>query len=516
MRQRRTPASTVPIEFTIRALPSLPAASWIAMVAAGRVSVVCGRRVDAHARGVFEGVWDGPFEAFDCDRAENVFGSGMRLRDGRIVFVSPSHTLEGLYVHQEGDRLVISNSLAFLLEHEGIEVPRDQPLCRRLSTSVLGMQRYERVLFSSGRGVVSRVLNATLEVDDEGTRVRPRASTARFEHFESYASHVRQVLRRVVENGRAREGRRGFELMTTVSSGYDSAACAALATALGCREALTLQTGRSGRSDSGAAVAEALQLTLHAYDAGEAESVGIAQEFFGSGMGGEDLPFAAFEPHLGDTMLLTGFHGDKLWEYSVQPNDQLIRGDISGSSLIEFRLRVGFVVVPVPFIGALRHEEICRITHSDEMQAFRVGGAYDRPIARRIAEEAGVPRDAFGQRKEMVSVLAFMRLGLLPPVVRECLRRYVRTHASLRDHVADRWWYTRSLVWRVARRIAVRARMPRLVPKIERAILGGDWRVFEHSAPLSSELVFRWALAGVRARYRVIDAEAHDEDLERG
>ena len=33
------------------------------------------------------------------------------------------------------------------------------------------------------------------------------------------------------------------------------------------------------------------------------------------------------------------------------------------------------------------------------MRPWSVGGGYDRPIPRRIAEEAGVPRQHFGQRK---------------------------------------------------------------------------------------------------------------------
>jgi hypothetical protein len=33
------------------------------------------------------------------------------------------------------------------------------------------------------------------------------------------------------------------------------------------------------------------------------------------------------------------------------------------------------------------------------MRPWSIGGTYDRPIARRLGEEAGVPRDAFGQTK---------------------------------------------------------------------------------------------------------------------
>jgi hypothetical protein len=39
-----------------------------------------------------------------------------------------------------------------------------------------------------------------------------------------------------------------------------------------------------------------------------------------------------------------------------------------------------------------------------EMAPWSIGGEYDRPIPRRIVEEAGVERDSFGQSKKAVAV----------------------------------------------------------------------------------------------------------------
>ena len=68
--------------------------------------------------------------------------------------------------------------------------------------------------------------------------------------------------------------------------------------------------------------------------------------------------------------------------------------------MAEFRLVVGFIHVPFPFLGARRMSDILRITESSEMDPWRLGNLYDRPIARRIAEKAGVPRQLFGQSKK--------------------------------------------------------------------------------------------------------------------
>jgi hypothetical protein len=45
-------------------------------------------------------------------------------------------------------------------------------------------------------------------------------------------------------------------------------------------------------------------------------------------------------------------------------------------------------------------QDILKITDSSEMNSWRLGNSYDRPIARRIAENAGVPRYLFGQSKK--------------------------------------------------------------------------------------------------------------------
>src|SRR5690606_38494472 len=68
----------------------------------------------------------------------------------------------------------------------------------------------------------------------------------------------------------------------------------------------------------------------------------------------------------------------------------------------------------VPYLGARRREDLYRITHSDELGPWRLNVPYDRPLPRRIAEERGVPREMFGQKK-LASVINFP----LPSVPRD-------------------------------------------------------------------------------------------------
>ena len=70
-------------------------------------------------------------------------------------------------------------------------------------------------------------------------------------------------------------------------------------------------------------------------------------------------------------------------------------------------MRVGFVHLPVPSIGGGRGRELSIISRSPQMKAWSLGPAYDRPIPRRIAEEAGIPRTWFGQHKKAAGARFF-------------------------------------------------------------------------------------------------------------
>ena len=68
---------------------------------------------------------------------------------------------------------------------------------------------------------------------------------------------------------------------------------------------------------------------------------------------------------------------------------------------------------------------------SDDMAPYRVGGRYDRPIARRMVEEAGVPREAFGQRKRAVNFLLSSQERMLTPSMRRAVDRMMSERLGL-------------------------------------------------------------------------------------
>jgi hypothetical protein len=401
------PAAQQAYSISVDVVTDLPPLAWLAALEPRGATLLCGADVETFPEGWFEGCWAGSFGERRYNAACHVFGSGCKIVDGRPLFVTPWHTLDALYVLHRKNRFAVSNSLAFLVRFSSIELPYDFEIGRRFTSIKKGVTHYERVVSEGPDWTLYRIVHHNFDLRDGVLRTVPKPPEPAFEDYASYKGVLKSTLRAVGENGAAPGRKARYSLITTCSSGYDSTACAALAASLGCRQALTLGTARSGRSDSGSAVAEALGLELVELERpGRARGTEFEEaEFFATGMGGEDYVFLGFGPYCHRRIVLTGFHGDVVWKRHAKPANNIARKDVSGSNLTELRLRHGFVHVPVPFVAATRHDALLRIAESEEMNPYQVGGPYDRPVPRRVAEEQGVPRGSFATTKKAGSIV---------------------------------------------------------------------------------------------------------------
>ncbi len=148
------------------------------------------------------------------------------------------------------------------------------------------------------------------------------------------------------------------------------------------------------------------------------------------------------------------------------------RLDVAGHGLAELRLVVGFIQLPVPFIGARRKADIVKITESAEMDPWRLRNDYDRPIARRIAEEAGVPRHLFGQSK-MGSVVIFHRPSIpYGKTLRREFFQYLADEKIMGRYSAMMWpivrWVNSILMLKSEHRFAVVHYAERVISKVLR------------------------------------------------
>lgn len=405
---------------------SLPRLAWCAKIKAGKrdVHVLHGPWVETNARWFAEGAWNGPFADGEFVDATILLGSGGRVapNEAFVDFSATSHPMERLQtmrIRDNGcDELLVSNSLAFLFAQADDGPDPTYPFYDQdLMSFVDGLSGLVPTIKTRRGREIALVYVSNLRIDLKGdlkTTLRRRSEPPAFANYEEYVSFLNREIDVVHGNANDPARRTLYRPLATVSSGYDSPACAVLARNVGCNEALTFGSARpedfgTDADDSGLEVGKHLGLNVTEYDRTEylKRSDFPEAEFLAVGTGGEDVVMAAFEEHLPKTMFYTGFLGDTLWG-RLHSNPDAARDFRmkfpAGSSLTEFRLRVGFIHAPIPLLTFTQHPSLHRISNSEEMIPWRSDNPrYDRPIPRRMAEEAGVPGHLFGQAKRAVT-----------------------------------------------------------------------------------------------------------------
>ena len=186
--------------------------------------------------------------------------------------------------------------------------------------------------------------------------------------------------------------------LATVSRGYDSPAACVIARHAGCRQAVTIVNATSvmPRSDDGSAIAARLGMECRRYRH-DRSAYRYEETIWATNVHGGALNLSLPEYPRPLCLLFTASYGDKVWD--IHPHDLSDpHGDID-AMLSEFRLFAGVLHTVVPWWGILDAGQINALGASPRMRPWSVGGPYDRPVARRLVEQAGVPRELFGRRK---------------------------------------------------------------------------------------------------------------------
>lgn len=407
-------------------VPAWPPLAWLGRCRTGSevIEVFHGNWVETTKDWFCEAVWPGKFEGGDFDKTDIVAGSGGRAREGQVVFVSSGSTVDRLQSLSLTDEVLVSNSICCLLAWaQGTLDPSYPHYHRDFSSIKQGLSRYNRYLDSSA-GQVELTYFDNLEWNGHKLSRKPKKETApAFTSFTVYRDYLESTMRSVTECALAPARRQHIRPLCTVSNGYDSPTVAVIARNGGnCREALTFDVDRQGMDDSGATIAKHLDMDCTVIQRDAWRSLGRPEiPFIAGSPSSSDVLFGGAEPWLAGTVLFTGFHGDGVWsKKSKISNEQiadLVRLDGSGRSLTEFRLWANFIHCPVPFWGVRRGQELMAISRSPEMKEwdFTPPGGNSRPICRRILEEAGIPREAFGIGKRGVSVQLYRPETFLTP-----------------------------------------------------------------------------------------------------
>lgn len=211
-------------------------------------------------------------------------------------------------------------------------------------------------------------------------------------------------MQHFAQNAKSPKRRLSYELVTTISKGYDAPCCAAIAKAAECDTAVTFNETGKYIGDSGVEVAERLgysKVIERVAMAYKKRDDYIEAYYVCTGELGSAISFSAFDEDFRNKAVLAGIRGDLIWgiESKDRNNNFRFTNILSQLGYSESRLWVGYIHVPMPLFGASAWESIYNIFISDEMKPWSLENDYDRPIPRRIVEESGVPRQLFGVDK---------------------------------------------------------------------------------------------------------------------
>jgi hypothetical protein len=414
--------------------PEWPPLAWLARCVDGSPTIHLshGRMVEVQDSSFCEAVWDGSYGSRDFDLTDVVFGSAGRARDGGFAFVSSGSTNDRLQSLATNDATWVSNSLPCLLSSAGATVAVTYDgYYDDFESIVDGLHRYKPTLETSA-GPVRLTYFHNLRWDGHVLTEQPKPNIVRdFSTFSLYRTFLESKIEELAANGAAGGRKYPYQLLATLSSGYDSPAVAVLARKAGLSEAISFASGRGGHQDDGREIGKILGIRVALVSRDAWHSKPFAEvPFIAADAKGEDVHFAGVEDALMGRVLLTGFHGST-WSKNLHPVDaNIVRRDQSGLSLTEYRLSAGFIHVPVAFLGARQLRDIHAICQSSEMAPWDVGGQYNRPIARRIVEESGVPRGKFAATKKAASVLFFERDSFLLPDSLRDFKGWLTDHAE--------------------------------------------------------------------------------------
>lgn len=430
--------------------PDIPKLAWLCTFSQGadEINLEHGRAVDIRDSFFFEGAWAGDFESGGFLTAP-CFGTGGQVDKDGVTFTPPDHILDRLYSLRRGETLYVSNSLAMILA--------------RTDTSLMTNRSDYPVLFSNIRFGLEHAISPMPLANGETVQmwawhhlhVAPDLTTAQREKsrsvpttdYAAYIGYFTDQIASVFANGADPARAQTLTPMSTISSGYDSTMISALAADHGCKDAITFsktraKMGKPAEDDSGAEASRILGLNVKIHDRLGFRDSDAMPEIETLGAGAE---MSSARSDLENRVLLTGYMGDTMWDLHPKAVSTYIYWPvIAGHNFTELRLGAGFAHFCLPFMGCRQQPEIIAISQSDEMKPWSIDSPYNRPICRRVAEERGIPREAFGIKKRATGVF-FREEGLaetMTPHSYEDYTAFRQTNVAIpewRITATDKW-----------------------------------------------------------------------------
>lgn len=415
----------------IRVAVQWPRLAWVVCVDGPHIQATVGRDVECGDNWLCEAAWTGAFEAHDFDQHDVVFGSGVRVYDDRIVFVSPCHPLERIaHMTLPTGAVYVSNSIPALLAATDTHVDPRYDYAAAIETYIQ-VDREPITEMPTKEGLKFHVVRCDNLVFNGCLQLEPKPYQHQdFSTYEKFYAHLCRTMDAIGVNMHSPARRRPIRPVTTMSSGYDSPAITVLAKRVGCQTGWTVTQGWSlfatNTDDSGREIAKLLGVELQEVDRRKSCN-GLEPWIWASTGRSNDLNVVRFD-YPDDVMLLfSGNHAGILWTHARHSPAMLQRSDSGGTGMSEFRLEKGFIQCPFAFVGVQQAKDIEAISFQDAMKPWMLDRKrYNRPLSRRIVEEAGVPRHLFGMTKKAIA--DWVIFWPTDPEPRRELQRYLKEH----------------------------------------------------------------------------------------
>jgi len=405
----------------------LPKLAWIASIGqkSRTIYVVHGSSVECRDDFMVEGVWDDEFEKGNFHRSENFFGSGIRIDDDKVYFSITSSPIDRLLFCEYKGMHLFSNSLILLLATTGARLDVEHDYKRESLSLCVSRNQYSRK-FTVIHPEISnfyQVFHENIIFTKEQITFEYRYKKHGLASYSQCLKYINDILIKVRKNYECDKRRNVIAPFSMLSEGYDSTAVSVLVRQIGVKSVfiankMKTYISRFKRDDEVAGakrIAEKLRYDVLFLD-NKRSNVSDDELYFlattypkhHSGAWSEvglHLMAKYIEVNCSAAVVFSGHHGDSVWDANI-PNKILNEIRVPGRPLgycSEMRLKSGLINIPLPGILATDIKDISNISLSSEMEPWRLHNSYDRPIPRRIAEEAGVERHLFGIEKKFVA-----------------------------------------------------------------------------------------------------------------
>lgn len=393
--------------FIVKIVDRLPKLSWCLQIDTNCVKAIAGSGVEFGKDYLMEGVHDGGEKPKDVVNSIFCLASGCMLdaEKQELLIFTQSHTLDRVYVIKKDVEIFVSNSLPLLLAKSNYKL--DDTYLHYLSDFRNSIPPFRKCPLESGEFYICYNTNIIINTSME-FKFQKKKEFDKFKDYQDYISKIYSSLDRIKKYNNDNSRLKSYRPLATISTGYDSPAASVFAKYMGATVGLTLTKARKFKideDDSGKKIGELLGLKIIEKERDEYTKFGIeAEKYFYAAGDPEDIVFYPFYKILNNALIFSGYHGDISWGYQTKVKG-MKKKDNGGGSFSEFRLHLGFINIPISYFGAYLHKDLICISKSEKMSKWRLNNTYDRPIPRRITEDAGIPRELFGQEKKAVTLV---------------------------------------------------------------------------------------------------------------